>query len=554
MVIQKFNKFIRNKWAWGAVAVLFCVMFVGSDIVANLAGGGGTIVGAGKLAGKDVEYAEFSAFLADEQQKNRNSTEIKTSAELNRAAWEAYAAVKTAYDAGIQISDAQLAQAIEGMFAGQGGFDFQRYQMMVQMNLGMTPEAYEAFLRRQMTVDGGIDRTLLGAAVWASPMEVDQFVADMTDTFTVRVASFKQDPKAAAAIKLDDAGLKKWYEANTNSLALPERIKIRYVKFDATQTNILARMTVTEDDMRDYYDANSDKYPSTDTNDVNGVKKFEVVRSQIEKELRLIEAINYFETNLNQRVYSDAATPEKGKSRLDAIAAADKLKVQTSNWFTTEGRYVEGFMSYTSAILPGAKNFVEVVSELDNSVEDLRYGIVSSDKAVWLVEKAETSPAHLPTFDEARDNIRTSAMRDAKADAFKKEVEAVAAKGVAAVLATKDVTTNLTFSASDLQRNAFKDQSSVVRAATKLKKGEVSEFTLTGTGRAILVVCENRVPGDAAKAVMMRAQVRDQVTFTAHRDITAKWAKWNLERMGLETTAETAIVSDEDMTDDEEAE
>ncbi len=544
MVILQFNKFIRNKWAWGAVAVLFCVMFVGSDIVANLAGGGGTVTGAGKLGGEDVESAEFGAFVADEQQNNRNSAEAKTAAEINLAAWEACAAVRTAKAAGVEISDAQLAQAIEGMFAGQGGFDFQRYQMMVQMNLGLTPEAFEAYLRRQMTVREGLDRALLSSGVWASPMEVDQLVADMTDTFTVRVASFKQDPKKAAAVKLDEAGLKTWYEANTNSLALPERVKIRFVKFDATKPEILAKMSVTEDDLRDYYDANSDKYPSSDTNDVNGVKKFEVVRGEIEKELRQIEAVTYFETNLNLRVYADEKSFEKGKSRLDVIAAADKLKVETSKWFALDGRYVEGFMTYASAILPGAQNFLEVVAELDSSVEDLRYGIVSSDKAVWLIERAETSPAHLPTFKEAREKIVVPAQRDAKADAFKKEIEAIAAKGVAAVLATKDVTTNITFTVTDLQRNVFKDQSAVVRAATKLKKGEVSEFTLTGTGRAILVVCENRVPGDAAKAVMMRAQLRDQATFLAQRDLSAKWPKWNLDRLGLETTDATSIVSE----------
>ncbi len=546
MVILQFNKFIRNKWAWGAVAVLFCVMFVGSDIVANLAGGSGPVAGAGRLGGEEVEFSEFNAFVSDERINARNSVETKSSAEINRAAWEACAAVRTAEAAGIEITDARLAQAIEGMFAAQGGFDFQRYSMMLQMNLGLTPEAFEAYLRRQMTVRDGIDRTMLGTAVWASPMEVDQLVADMTDVFTVRVAGFRQDKAAADAVKLDEAGLKKWYDANTNSIALPDRVKIRFVKFDATRPDVLARMTVTEDDMRDYYDANGDKYPSADTNDVDGVKKFDVVKGEIEKELRRIEAVNFFETNLNLRVYGDEGTFEKGKSRLEAIAAAEKLPVQTSGWFSLDGRHVEGFMIRSSAVLPGARNLLEVVAELDPSVEDLRYGIVTSDRAVWLVEKTGTSPAHLPTFAESRGKIDAAALRDAKADAFRREVEAIAAKGVDAVLATKDVTTNLTFVVTDLKPNTFKDQMSVVRAATKLKKGGISGFTLTGTGRAILVVCGDRIPGDAAKAVMMRSQLRDQAAFAQQRDIAAKWQPWNLDRLALETTPATAIVSETD--------
>ena len=105
-------------------------------------------------------------------------------------------------------------------------------------------------------------------------MELDQAIADMTDVFTVKVARFTQDKKAADAVKLDDAGLRKWYVDNTNSLALPERTKIRYLKFDATDAKVLAKMNVSENDLRDRYDATTDKYTTTDTNGVETVKKF----------------------------------------------------------------------------------------------------------------------------------------------------------------------------------------------------------------------------------------------------------------------------------------
>ena len=67
----------------------------------------------------------------------------------------------------------------------------------------------------------------------------------------------------------------------------------------------------------------------------------------------------------------------------------------------------------------------------------------------------------------------------------------------------------------------------------KLKKGEVSEFTLTGTGRAILVVCVDRAPGDAAKAMVLRSQVRDEIAMLQAQQIPDAWKKWNLERMGF---------------------
>ena len=241
-----------------------------------------------------------------------------------------------------------------------------------------------------------------------------------------------------------------------------------------------------------------------------------------------------FETNLNALAYGVMAAT--GASRLDEIAASEKAKVETSDWFAVDGTYVDGFMKRASQICPGAQGFEAAVAELDPSSEDLRYGIVTSDRAVWLIEKAETSAAHIPTFEEAKAAIRPRALKDAKAEAFKKSVEAVAAKGAKAVEAVKGVSTNIVFSVSDLRMGgaSFENQMAVARAAMKLYKGEVSEFTLTGTGKAILVVCEDRVAGDAAKAMVLRSQVKDDLAMLQLRQIPDSWKKWNLERLGFE--------------------
>ena len=163
---------------------------------------------------------------------------------------------------------------------------------------------------------------------------------------------------------------------------------------------------------------------------------------------------------------------------------------------------------------------------------------------MWLIERSAYSDAHTPTFEEAKGKIDARALRDAKAAAFKAEVEAIAAQGVEAVLATKDVSTNLTFAVSDLANGAFPDQRAIAGAAMKTRKGEVSEFTLTGTGRALLVVCEDRVPGDAVKATLMRAQVRNQVVGDQYAAAVEKWEGENLARLGYEAPDEGAAEDD----------
>lgn len=538
MVILQFNKLIRNKWIWGVFAIAISLFFAFDFLVADLNDNRGEQTGgeAGRLAGEKVPAKQFQAIVDDVRGLGRNRDWQRKAGEVNRQAWENYAAIVIAGKNGIEATDAEVQARIRNdqSFAVQGQFSFDLYQRLLRDN-SLTPERYEEAMKRGLTLDR-VSRQLLSGAAWASPMELDQEVADMTDVFTVKVARFVQDGKAAAAVKLDDAGLKKWYDDHVKSLELPERTKIRFVKYDATKKDVLAKMTVTENDIQEQFDITADKYTTKDTNGVESVKKFsELTKAEkdgIEHDLRQIAAVQYFETNLNARVYAKKAA--KGASRLDEIAKEDGLKVETSGWFAVDGSYKEGFMTRIGQILPGAKGLTEAVAELDASSEDLRYAVVSSERAVWLVEKCETSPAHTPKFDEAKEAIRPQALRDAKADAFKATVEAVAKGGAKAVLATKDISTNITFSVSDLQPGAFADQYAVARAAMKLSKGEVSDFTLTMPGRAILVVCEERTEGDAAKAMMLKAQVRDGIAMMQLRQIAEKWQKWNLEKLGFE--------------------
>ena len=546
MVIQKFNRLIRNKWVWGAFAVVVSAAFCFDDLFTTREREERAAGDAGTLAGKSVDAKEFLALAEDARGIGRQRDWQRKSGEVNREAWESYAALQIAEKQGLLATDEEVQAAIrrDPSFQLNGSFSFAKYQALLREN-GITPERFEEFLKRRMSLQR-VSQSVLGSAVWASPMELDQALADMTDTFTVKVAKFTQDKKEADAVKVDDAALKAWYDKNVKSLELPDRVKIRYVKFDAMDPKVLARMNVSTNEMHDLYDTTVDRYTTTDTNGVEHVKKFEEVQGELEKELRKIAAVQFFETNVNFRAYGTKAAA--GSSRLDEIAKEDGLKVVTSDWFTLDGAFQEGFMVRATSVCPGANGFSEAVAELDSSSEDLRYAVVSSDRAVWLIEKAETSAKHTPAFEEAKEAIRPRALRDAKADAFKAKVEAVAKGGAKAVEAVKGCSTNITFSVADMRQGQgaqFEDSFAVARAAMKLKKGEVSDFTLTGTGRAILVVCEDRVPGDAAKAMVLRSQVRDELAMLQMRQVPEGWRKWNLERLGF-TPGEVSSVEDED--------
>ena len=551
MVILQFNKLIRNKWVWGAFAILVSLAFCFDDLFTTRDRPEVKEGDAGTLAGEAVPAEAFATCVSDIRGYGRQRDERSSNAEVNRRAWKLYAATKVAEKDGVYVSDERLSEAIRAMFGREGEFNFENYRNYVGGELNLTPEDFEKVLRRQMTVSSGIRQVMLATAAWASPMELDQSVSDMTDVFTVRVANFAQDKNAADAVKVDEAGLRKWYDDNLKKIALPERIKVRSVRFNAKDPAVLAKMSVTENELKDYYDAVApDEYTTKDTNGVDKVKEFAEVRAEIEAKLRQIAAVEFFRTNLIQRAYANPAAGEDRKaSRLDKIAGEESLKVVESEWFALEGGYVEGFMTRSDFVMPGAKNFVDEVAQLDPEVDDFRYCVVNSDSAVWLVERSALSPAHTPTFEEAKGRIDAAALRDAKAAAFKAEVEAIAAKGADAVLATANVSTNLQFSVSDMQYGMFPDQYAVAHAAVQLKKGEVSAFTPTGAGKAVLVVCIDRKGGDAAKSIIMRPQTRDRLSGEQLRYLAGKWDDWNLERLGFTVGADSYVTETEESAD-----
>ena len=527
MVILQFNKLIRNKWVWGAFAVVISAAFCFDDLFTTRQREERNLGDAGRLGEETVDAKLFAELQQDVRGLGRNSDWRRKQSEVNEQAWETYAAMQTAAQTGLECPDREVMATIrrDRTFGQNGAFSFRLYQQILRENSVM-PERFEAFLKRRMTLQR-IGEEVLGSAAWVSPMELDRASSDYTDVFTVKVARFAEDKEAAKLIAADDAAIEKWYGENAKSLELPERVKIRMVKFDATNPDVLAKMQVTEDEMRDLYDTTLDKYTTTDTNGVETVKAFEEVKDGIEKELRQIAAVEYFTTNMNQRIYQPGAT-------LESIAREENAEIAVSDWFSVDGGYQEGFMKYAFQIAPGAKSFAEAVAELDPESPDLRYGVVASANAVWIIERADLSPAHVPTLEEAKEAIRPRVDRALKADAFKAQVEAVVAAGKDAVLASGNVSTNLTFAVCDLKEGDFEDMEAIAKAARKLDKDQISGFTPTGSGKALVVVCENREPGDVAKATLMSAQLREDAAMASRAQLPQSWLKWNLARIGFE--------------------
>ena len=333
---------------------------------------------------------------------------------------------------------------------------------------------YESAMRHDLTLRK-LGLVVQGGASWASPMELDSDFYDWTDKFTVRIASFSD--KKANEVKLDDAGLEAYYKDHTNSIALPDCMTVKYIKFKADTPEFLAKFSVTDDEMHDHYDATSSRFETTGTNGVAVTKPFEEVKPILQKELQLIAALECLRTNILDRVYVADLPPEAMTNMLPKIAAAEKLTIQTTPRFSTDNsKYVEGFMSRPSVIMPDCSEFLEKAVALDPDVPGQGYDVAVGTNAVYLIERASFEKAHVPSFTEAKEIIRPKALADARAKAFKAQVDkqralaaAELAKGKpfdAKLFSDANVSTSITFTASHQDRT-FPNASTVIPQAFK---------------------------------------------------------------------------------------
>lgn len=565
MVIHQFNRLIKNKWIWGVFAVAISIFFAFDFLFVDRGGDGDAAGSAGKLDGKAVSGREFSAIVRDVRGFGRGRDNRTSNAEINRQAWQNYAALAVAKAAHLEATDAEVSAQIArdpSFVDEQGAFSFARYEMLLREN-DMTPEMFEQYLKRRLTISK-LTQVVLGSAAWVSPTELEGAINDVTDKFTVRIASFTD--KDAGKVKLDDKMLEAYYKDNTNSIALPDLVTVKYVKYQADAPARLAQFKISDDEMHDRYDATSARFETKGTNGVAVTKSFDEVKPILEKELQVIASVEAYRTNLLFRVFpqDDKQVADNKTDRLAKIAAEDKAKVVTSLPFSLEGgRFVKGFMTRASSVAPGCEGFAAAVAELDPEVADLRYGVVAGTNCVYLIERASLTKAHVPAFAEAKEHIRADALRDAQAKAFKASVEKTRALVAADLakgkpfdskqLAATSVSTSVVFSVAGLQHGSFEDSMYIASSTMKLSKGKLSDFIPTGNPRRALVVyVEKREPGDAAQAQMMRAQLREELARGVSMTLPGDWERWNLDRMGYETTSMSSVAVEDEAAGTEE--
>ena len=156
----------------------------------------------------------------------------------------------------LQPSNARLANALQeipqiaALRRPDGSLDAEGYRALVATQ-GMTPEGFEASMRRDLAIN-----QVLGAIAstsFVTPAQAQVTLAPLFQQREIRVTSFK--PKDfAAKVQVSDADLEGYYKAHPEAFKQAEQANIEYAVLDLDA--VRAGIVLNEDDLKTYYKEN----------------------------------------------------------------------------------------------------------------------------------------------------------------------------------------------------------------------------------------------------------------------------------------------------------
>jgi peptidyl-prolyl cis-trans isomerase D len=154
-----------------------------------------------------------------------------------------------------RVTNEELSQTIMNMkaFQSDGVFNKKAYERVLSQNR-TTPEAFEASVRESMMIERLI--SFLTGGVKISDQEALEWFNWKGASVNVDYVCF--NPDKYAGINPGDEEMKSFFSKNKEAYKTEEKIKISYLTFDPG--TYASRVAVEEKDIKDFYEANVDKF------------------------------------------------------------------------------------------------------------------------------------------------------------------------------------------------------------------------------------------------------------------------------------------------------
>lgn len=286
-----------------------------------------------------------------------------------------------------------------GAFANEeGDFDASAYERF-RDNIRTDPNLTEGDIARVLADDYRYDQMLklLGGPGYVLDSDVTRQLSRADAQWTLEVLAVDYTT-FAPAITPGDAEVEAFFEANSFRYEVPPRVSVGYVSFPAAA--YLDRVTLTEQEIRNHYDANPWRFPAPAAEDSEtpvigegAADNFAAVRDQVAAALRLQRA-----TRLAANAASDVTV-----AMFDAQVPAAEIPAYLAN----RGLNVTPAAPFTRNAVPALfGRSAQVGEEAFRLSEERPFSdalTIPGGAAILVWD--ETLPAHIPDLAEVREAV-----------------------------------------------------------------------------------------------------------------------------------------------------
>jgi peptidyl-prolyl cis-trans isomerase D len=311
-----------------------------------------------------------------------------------------HALVTQAKKMGIEVPDQEILKTLQnmpGLYQGGTFVGVERATEMVQQQYGMTLAQFENMLRESMLVEKV--RSIVTDGVQVSPEEI-------LEEFRHRNAKAKVDyvlfdpSQLIKEVKVTPEALEAYFKKDPSHYKLTEQRRVRYVLIDPDQ--VRSQVKIDDAELREYYAQHLSDYRVTD---------------------RVKVAHILFKTT--DKTPAEVATIEK--------TAADVLnQIRAGGNF---GELARKYSEDSTASAGGELGWVvrgQTVKEFEDTAFSLKpgevSGLVKTVYGIHILKVEDKQTAHLQSFDEVKDAIRTELEKQRLADAQEKLASDLEAK------------------------------------------------------------------------------------------------------------------------------
>jgi peptidyl-prolyl cis-trans isomerase D len=353
------------------------------------------------VGGDKISQAEFDDLLRDQQQRMRQalggnfdpamleSPEVRY-ALLDQLVNQRLLESRARADR-LRVSDTQLQQFIAGLppFQEDGKFSPDKYRQVLAAQ-GMSPLMFEQRVRGELMLSPLQDPILNGSI--AAQASVQRYLSLLEQKREVAVAPIAAEP-FEKSVKLSDADVKAFYEANPAAFQTPEVAKFEYLLLN--QDAIAAQVKVDPAELKQAYEANAKQYTTNEERQAS----------------HILVAVKPDASEADKAAAKEkaAALLDKARAKPDAFAELAKANSQDTGSAAQGGElgsFARGAM---------VKPFEDAVfaAKVGNIV-----GPVQTDFGYHVIKVTGITPSHVQTFDEVKARIEADLRRQKAAQKF----------------------------------------------------------------------------------------------------------------------------------------